>query len=145
MGQTRHQSTPLYLYIQNIKLVCHSDTPCTAICVDPANFCPKPKSANPKAVEMNLIMWLQLLLGFPFFGTTWMHPLTITESERFFFILLCSIATTWGIVTLSIPKWSQCSTLHHSSKPISQERRLLQVFLTICSQNSLYIHDVHSS
>ena len=38
----------------------------TAICVDPANFWPKPKSANPKAVQMNLIMWLQLLLGFPF-------------------------------------------------------------------------------
>ena len=38
----------------------------TAIRVDPANFWPKPKSANPKAVQMNLIMWLQLLLGFPF-------------------------------------------------------------------------------
>ena len=25
IGQIRHQSTPLYLYIQNIKLVCHSD------------------------------------------------------------------------------------------------------------------------
>ena len=25
MGQIRHQSTPLYLYIQNINLVCHSD------------------------------------------------------------------------------------------------------------------------
>ena len=26
-----HQSTPLYLYIQNIKLVCQSDTPCTGL------------------------------------------------------------------------------------------------------------------
>ena len=26
IGQTRHQSTPLYLYIQNIKLVCNSGT-----------------------------------------------------------------------------------------------------------------------
>ena len=25
IGQIRHQSTPLYLYIQNINLVCHSD------------------------------------------------------------------------------------------------------------------------
>ena len=25
IGQNRHQSTPLYLYIQNINLVCHSD------------------------------------------------------------------------------------------------------------------------
>ena len=25
IGQSRHQSTPLYLYIQNINLVCHSD------------------------------------------------------------------------------------------------------------------------
>ena len=27
IGQIRHQSTPLYLYIQNINLVCHSDLP----------------------------------------------------------------------------------------------------------------------
>ena len=58
-------------------------TDVTADCVDPANFCPKPKSANPKAVQMNLIMWLQLSLGFPFFDTTWMQLLTITESEQF--------------------------------------------------------------
>ena len=31
IGQTRYQSTPLYLYIQNIKLVCQSDTLCTAL------------------------------------------------------------------------------------------------------------------
>ena len=31
IGQTRHQSIPLYLYIQNIKLVCQSDTPCTRL------------------------------------------------------------------------------------------------------------------
>ena len=29
--QTRYQSTPLYLYIQNIKLVCQSDTLCTGL------------------------------------------------------------------------------------------------------------------
>ena len=27
IGQIRHQSTPLYLHIQNINLVCHSDLP----------------------------------------------------------------------------------------------------------------------
>ena len=31
IGQTRYQSTPLYLYIQNIKLVCQSDTLCTGL------------------------------------------------------------------------------------------------------------------
>ena len=31
MGQTRHPSTPRYLYIYNIKLVCQSDTPCTRL------------------------------------------------------------------------------------------------------------------
>ena len=30
-GQTRHQSTPLYLYIHNIKLVCKSDTLCAGL------------------------------------------------------------------------------------------------------------------
>ena len=31
IGQTRYQSTPLYLYIQNIKLVCDSGTLCAAL------------------------------------------------------------------------------------------------------------------
>ena len=31
IGQTRHQSTPLYLYIQNIKLVCNSGTLCAGM------------------------------------------------------------------------------------------------------------------
>ena len=31
LTMTRHQSTPLYLYIQNIILVCQSDTPCTRL------------------------------------------------------------------------------------------------------------------
>ena len=53
-------------------------TDVTADCVDPANFCPKPKSANPKAVQMNLIMWLQLLLGFPF----WRHVNATAYTNR---------------------------------------------------------------
>ena len=31
MVQTRRQSTPLYLYIKKIKLVCQFDTPCTRL------------------------------------------------------------------------------------------------------------------
>ena len=31
IGQTRYQSTPLYLYIHNIKLVCNSGTLCTGL------------------------------------------------------------------------------------------------------------------
>ena len=31
IGQTRYQSTPLYLYIHNIKLVCKSDTLCAGL------------------------------------------------------------------------------------------------------------------
>ena len=31
IGQTRYQSTPLYLYIQNIKLVCNSGTVCAGM------------------------------------------------------------------------------------------------------------------
>ena len=59
IGQIRHQSTPLYLYIQNINLVCHSDllwdelgrengvytTPNTKVLVDRLSFF-KPRRAN---------------------------------------------------------------------------------------------------
>jgi len=40
----------------------------TAVCVDPAKFLPKPKSANLKVVQMNPIMWLARL-GFPWLGS----------------------------------------------------------------------------
>ena len=40
IGQTRYQSTPLYLYIQNIKLVCDSGTLCAGL--ERGNKIPKP-------------------------------------------------------------------------------------------------------
>jgi len=36
----------------------------TAVCVDPAKYLPKPKIANLKVAQKNLIMWLARL-GFP--------------------------------------------------------------------------------
>jgi len=33
----------------------------TAVCIDPAKYLRKPKSANLKVVQMNLIMWLTRL------------------------------------------------------------------------------------
>jgi len=36
----------------------------TAVCIDPAKYLPKPKTANLEVVQMDVIMWLARL-GFP--------------------------------------------------------------------------------
>jgi len=48
----------------NTGLITHSSMELTAVCVDPAKYLPKPKSANLKVVQMNLVMCLATL-GFP--------------------------------------------------------------------------------
>ena len=49
-----------------LKAHCVSMLLTTAVCVDPAKYLPKPKSAIRKVVQMNLIMWLaRYRLGFP--------------------------------------------------------------------------------
>ena len=49
---------------------------CTAVCVDPAKYLPKPKSANLKVVQMKLIMRLARL-GFP-----WLISFIVPEEVR---------------------------------------------------------------
>ena len=85
----------------------------TAVCVDPANFCPKPKSVNPKAVQMNFIMWLQLLLGFPF----WCHGTCRKINQRPCGSLVwrtgvgyCT-GTAWVLIGVTIPQ--VVAILHH--------------------------------